>query len=160
MESLPFYIAIALFSIVGMEGLATLSHRYIMHGFGWRWHRSHHSSRQGWWETNDLYAVIMSIAAIGIFYTAGGPDHWLWWVGFGVTLYGLLYTLLHDGIVHRRFPLPIQLRSRRIKKLVQAHHLHHSVHEKHGAVSFGFLYAPSLECLRAKLKANRAEQRQ
>jgi beta-carotene 3-hydroxylase len=38
-----------------------------------------------------------------------------------------------------------------MKRIVQAHRLHHAVEEREGAVSFGFLWAPPAERLKARL---------
>ena len=38
-----------------------------------------------------------------------------------------------------------------MKRIVQAHRLHHAVETKAGTVSFGFLYAPPAEMLKAEL---------
>ncbi len=40
---------------------------------------------------------------------------------------------------------------RYMKRIVQAHRMHHAVAEKHGAVSFGFLWAPPAQVLKAQL---------
>ncbi|HMP46582.1 MAG TPA: beta-carotene hydroxylase, partial [Sphingopyxis sp.] len=40
--SLPAIILLILATVVAMEGVAWASHKYIMHGFGWAWHRDHH----------------------------------------------------------------------------------------------------------------------
>ncbi|HBC82800.1 MAG TPA: beta-carotene hydroxylase, partial [Escherichia sp.] len=45
---------IVILSVIAMEGIAALTHRYIMHGWGWRWHESHHTPRKGMFELNDL----------------------------------------------------------------------------------------------------------
>ena len=47
-----------------------------MHGFGWGWHRSHHEPRTGWFEKNDLYAVVFAGVAIALIYagTRGPPS--------------------------------------------------------------------------------------
>jgi beta-carotene 3-hydroxylase len=39
-----------------------------------------------------------------------------------------------------------------MKRIVQAHRLHHAVETKDGTVSFGFLWAPPPEALKAELK--------
>ena len=41
-----------------------------------------------------------------------------------------------------------------MKRIVQAHRLHHVVETKAGTVSFGFIYAPPVRDLLAKLEAN------
>ncbi len=35
-------LALILATVVVMEFVAWASHKYIMHGFGWAWHRDHH----------------------------------------------------------------------------------------------------------------------
>jgi len=139
-------------TVGAMEGLATAVHRYVMHGFGWGWHRSHHEPRRGRFERNDLYALLfagLSLACLSFL-----ADLWpaLWWVGIGTLVYGLLYAVLHDGLVHRRLPIGRRPPRLYLKRLVQAHRLHHAVRSRDGAVSFGFLYAPPIEALRRRLR--------
>lgn len=148
-------IIIFLSSLVLMELIAMLAHRYIMHGFGWKWHRDHHLPGPGKLEVNDLYAVIITVLCIGLFLFSGGPQSLLWWMALGITIYGLLYAFVHDGLVHRRWPLQWKPQHPYLRRLIEAHHLHHAVKEKHGAVSYGFLYAPASSKLRAQLKAQR-----
>ncbi|HLL58775.1 MAG TPA: beta-carotene hydroxylase, partial [Allosphingosinicella sp.] len=70
----------------------------------------------------------------------------------GMAVYGLLYLLVHDALVHRRFPFPNLARRGYLKRLVQAHRLHHAVRDRTGAVSFGFLYAPPVRRLKEALR--------
>jgi beta-carotene 3-hydroxylase len=144
-----------LLTVAAMEAVATLVHKYVMHGFGWGWHRSHHAPRTGWFEKNDLYALVFAGISIGWFVAGGGPGSILWWIGIGTAVYGLVYALLHDGLVHRRLPIGRAPRSAYLKRLVQAHRLHHARHEREGAVSFGFLYAPPVARLVAALRESR-----
>ena len=71
----------------------------------------------------------------------------------GVTAYGAAYFMMHDVLVHRRLTPPFTPRRGYLAHLVAAHHLHHAVHTREGAVSFGFLYAPPMARLRARLRA-------
>jgi beta-carotene 3-hydroxylase len=91
---------------------------------------------------------------LGLF-VAGGQWPLLWWVGLGTLIYGILYFLVHDGLVHRRVPMPRTRLGGYLKRLVQAHRLHHSVHSREGAVSFGFLYAPPVQSLVSRLRTSR-----
>ena len=59
-----FNSLVFLATLIGMEGFAFLAHKYVMHGWGWGWHRSHHEPRTGWFEKNDLYAVVFAGVAI------------------------------------------------------------------------------------------------
>ena len=140
--------AIVMATVVAMEIVAAAVHRHIMHGWGWGWHRSHHEPRGGWFETNDLYALVFAGLSLPLFLIGG---NW-WWVGAGMLVYGLLYAIVHDGLVHRRFPGFRAPRSGYAKRLVQAHRLHHAVRNRDGAVSFGFLYAPRIDRLLDRLR--------
>ena len=142
-------------TVIAMEAAAGAVHRHVMHGWGWRWHRSHHEPRQGRFEANDLYALVF--AGISLLFFTLLADLWppFWWVGIGLLVYGLLYTLLHDGLVHRRLGFELTPRSGYLKRLVQAHRLHHAVGSRDGAVSFGFLYAPPVGSLRRRLRRQR-----
>lgn len=143
---------IVLATVAAMEGVAWYSHKYVMHGWGWGWHRSHHEPRHGLFEKNDLYAVVFAGLAIALI-AVGTAGVWpLQWIGAGMTLYGLLYFLAHDGLVHQRWPLRYVPRSGYLKRLYQAHRMHHAVDGREGCVSFGFLYAPSAKALKAELR--------
>lgn len=149
---------IVLLTLLAMEGVAWASHKYVMHGFGWGWHASHHAPRTGWFEKNDLFAVVFAGLAIALIWF-GTRGLWpLQWVGAGMTAYGLLYFVAHDGFVHRRWPLPLSPRGGYLKRLYQAHRLHHAVATREGAVSFAFLWAPSPQRLKAQLQSTQARR--
>ena len=133
---------IVLLTVVFMELFSIVAHKYIMHGFGWGWHKSHHEPRTGWFEKNDLFAVVFAGVAIALIWFGTEGHAPLQWIGAGMTAYGALYFIAHDGLVHRRWPCSYTPRSGYLKRLYQAHRMHHAVPGKHGAVSFGFLYAP------------------
>jgi beta-carotene 3-hydroxylase len=147
-------IAIVGLTVVAMELAASAVHRHVMHGWGWAWHRSHHEPQSGRLERNDLYAVAFAAVSLAAFVLAARAPL-LSWVGIGMVVYGLLYALVHDGLVHRRFPFLKAPNSGYLKRLVQAHRVHHSVRGREGAVSFGFLYAPPVKRLVAELRENR-----
>jgi beta-carotene 3-hydroxylase len=149
-------LAIVALTVVAMEAVAYAVHKYFMHGWGWGWHRSHHSPRHGTFEKNDLYALFF--AGLSLLFFTLLADVWrpAWWIGVGTLVYGLLYTLLHDGMVHLRLPFMRSPKSGYLKRLVQAHRLHHAVRERKGAVSFGFLYAPPVQRLRDELRQREA----
>lgn len=147
-------LAVVLVTLAGMEGFAYVAHRWLMHGPGWVLHASHHRPRTGRWELNDLYFVIFAAPSIvmmlgGLYWSWG---IWAFWVGIGIAAYGAVYLGFHDIIVHRRVPHRYVPRSAYMKRIVQAHRLHHAVETKHGTVSFGFLWAPRPEHLKAELQ--------
>jgi beta-carotene 3-hydroxylase len=134
-----------------MEVYSIVVHKYVMHGFGWGWHRSHHEERHGWFEKNDLYAVVSVALSVALIYYGLRGAHPLEWIGIGMAVYGMLYFVAHDGLVHRRWPFKYVPKSGYLKRLYQAHRMHHAVAGREGAVSFGFLYAPPVETLKQQL---------
>ena len=55
-------ILIFLAAFAGMEAVAYYTHKYVMHGFLWSLHKSHHSPREGIFELNDLFAFYFCAA--------------------------------------------------------------------------------------------------
>jgi len=152
-------IGISLFvlTIAFMEGFAYVMHRWVMHGrLGWLLHASHHQPRAGRFELNDLYGVIFAVPSIVLIYggVQGDWGRWAAWVGAGIAAYGAIYFGFHDVIVHRRIAHRIVPRSNYFKRIVQAHRIHHAVETREGTVSFGFIYAPPVERLKAALASN------
>ncbi|MGW9232063.1 sterol desaturase family protein [Pseudorhizobium sp. NPDC055634] len=158
MESVLSYLVPAVLvvgTVVFMEWFAAWSHEHIMHGWGWEWHKSHHEPHDETLEKNDLYAVVFAVFAIGLFWI-GSYWFWpLWWIGVGISIYGLLYFVMHDGLVHQRWPFKYVPRKGYLKRVYQAHRLHHAVEGRDGCVSFGFVYAEPVDTLVKRLQENR-----
>ena len=147
-------------TVAAMELFAYVMHRWVMHGPGWFLHARHHRARSGPFEWNDLYAMVFAVPSIVLIY-GGVQAGWgseATAVGAGIAAYGAIYFGFHDWIVHRRIPHRIVPRSAYFKRIVQAHRLHHAVESKRGTVSFGFLYAPPVERLKAQLRASGVAQ--
>ena len=123
-----------------MEGVAWFTHKYIMHGFLWSWHRSHHKVHGHALEMNDLFALVFSIPSFLTIYLGSGT--WIMYVGFGILGYGIFYFIFHDIIVHRRIKIPFKAKSQYMKRIMKAHYVHHEKLSKEGGEAFGFLYAP------------------
>jgi beta-carotene 3-hydroxylase len=154
----PLLIVLATFA--AMEWVAWSSHKYIMHGFGWGWHRDHHEPHDNTFEKNDLFAVVGAAMSISMF-ALGSPlvfGEAAWapatYIGIGILLYGIVYTMVHDGLVHQRYFRWVPKKGY-AKRLVQAHKLHHATIGKEGGVSFGFIFARDPVKLKAELKAQR-----
>ena len=147
-------IAIVLAALIGMEFFAWYAHKYIMHGWGWAWHRDHHEPHDNALEKNDLFAVVFGTIVFLMFWIGYYVSDALWWAAFGITLYGVIYTLVHDGLVHQRYFRWVPKKGY-AKRLVQAHKLHHATIGKEGGVSFGFVFARDPVKLKAELKQQR-----
>lgn len=128
-------LAVVTLACVAMEGITYLLHRFVMHGFGMRIHRSHHRARTSTFEANDLYPVAM--AAVTVLATTAGASlpslHLLFLAGVGVSLYGAAYLFVHDVYIHARLgPLPQVAVLEHLKRA-------HAVHHLYGGEPYGML---------------------
>lgn len=136
------YIGITLATVVAMEFVAWFAHKYIMHGFLWSWHEDHHNphDNDGFFEKNDRFFLVFAIPSMFSF--IGGaltPHFWLTFVGIGISIYGLIYFLIHDVYIHRRFSWFKQLDNKYSRAILRAHGSHHAVQTKEDCESFGLL---------------------
>ncbi|MBT9146143.1 MAG: hypothetical protein DDT42_02025 [candidate division WS2 bacterium] len=143
---LPLWINLIIIvaTFLFMEGVAWFTHKYVMHGFLWVWHKSHHSPYAGIFERNDLFGVVFALPAIACCVAGLEIESWrfLFYVGLGITGYGIFYVMFHDILVHRRVKHQIRPQNPYLKRMIRAHKIHHKVSTKEGAEAFGFLYAP------------------
>ena len=126
------------------EFVAWFSHKYIMHGFMWRWHHSHHTVHSNALEKNDWFGVVFSLPSIALFYYGSivTNNPYLLAVASGILCYGIFYFIFHDIIVHQRIRWRPVRQSKYLKRMIYAHYIHHSKHVKEGCEAFGFLFAP------------------
>ena len=137
------WLALFIGALVGMELVAYLSHRFLMHGPLWFLHRSHHRAHRGGLDWNDAFGVLVAVPSILCIHLGLVHAQWtLLPIGLGMTAYGAIYFLFHDVIVHRRLPLRRWPQSAYLRRIIKAHLVHHRTHQRDGAESFGFLYAP------------------
>jgi len=142
-------VAIAVVAFLVMEPVTYLTHRYVMHGFGIGWHRSHHRRRRTTLERNDLYPVVIAsstvaVMALGTLVPALAV---LVPIGVGATVYGAVYLFVHDGYIHRRLP-GLTARWAPLERLAEAHAVHH----RYGEEPYGML----LPVIPARLRARGA----
>lgn len=126
------------------EFVAWFSHKYIMHGVLWSWHKSHHTVHNRTLEKNDLFALVFSLPSIALLYIFSQVHYNPYFisVGIGIFCYGLFYLIFHDIIVHQRLKWRPEKRSAYLQRMIHAHYVHHSKHTRKGCEAFGFLYAP------------------
>lgn len=136
MPSLFLTILLVLLSFSAMEVAAWAMHKYVLHGPLWVLHRSHHEPHDGQWERNDWVIVFYALLSGGAC-VAGGL--WLG-VGLGIALYGTVYFLLHDVLIHRRLRWLGKPVGRYLRAMDIAHKIHHATKGRDGARSFGMLW--------------------
>ncbi len=137
------YLLITLAAAGGMEFVAWFSHKYIMHGILWSWHSDHHKpsfAKNGFWERNDLFFIVFAVPSAACYMIGSMTTLYeLFFVGIGISIYGLIYFLIHDVYIHRRFQWINQVNNSYSKAVLRAHGAHHSKLTKENCESFGLL---------------------
>jgi beta-carotene 3-hydroxylase len=131
-------------SFLFMEFVAWSNHKYIMHGFMWKFHKDHHVSTttgiKTIFEKNDIFFLIYAVPAIiliitGLMLGSAYPVA----IGAGITLYGFTYFMIHDVVYHQRLPLFTNSRNPYIIAIKRAHDAHHRPSNKNDFNNFGLL---------------------
>lgn len=144
MNELFLNFAIVTLSFTGMECVAWLAHKYLMHGSLWILHQDHHQRDDGdFFEKNDYFFIIFAIPGIiCLLLGLRGGFNPLFWVGTGITLYGLAYFVVHDIFIHQRFKMFRNTNSAYLRAIRRAHKMHHKHLGKHQGECFGMLWVP------------------
>jgi len=135
---------ILLATFFSMEGLTWLIHRYVMHGFLWVLHKDHHDHRHdGPLENNDYFFLIFALPAILLMY-AGSRAHFncLFFIGAGVSLYGMAYFFVHDIFIHQRIRFLSRTQNPYLQAIRRAHKQHHKHTGREDGECYGFLWVP------------------
>ena len=86
------WTSVYLSTFFAMEFVAWFSHKYIMHGFLWVWHKDHHKKEHdSWFEMNDLFFVVYALMSFGfvVLYNEFGQ-----WYGLPIAL-GIFHLWTH-----------------------------------------------------------------
>ncbi|KAI6691017.1 hypothetical protein NL676_027845 [Syzygium grande] len=100
--------ALSVGAAVGMVFWARWAHRALWHTSLWPLHEPDDRPRGG--ELDDVFAIINAVPAIallsyGFFHKGLVVPGLRLGAGLGITVFGMAYTFVHDGLVHRRFPV-------------------------------------------------------
>ena len=60
--------------------------------------------------------------------------------GLGITLFGIMYMFIHDGLVHKRFPVGPIADVPYLQRVAAAHKLHHA--QRYNGVPWGMFLGP------------------
>lgn len=135
---LIYYVGMAVLTFVGMEFVARLMHKYVMHGLLWFIHEDHHKEKQAELEKNDLFGLVFASVSVYLFFLGIQGSYVALSIAIGMSSYGIAYFFIHDMVIHDRH---LHLRSwglkhRPFKDLILVHDIHH----KEGKGNWGFLF--------------------
>jgi len=134
-----------LFILIGfaiMEFSGWFIHKYIMHGPLWNIHKTHHEPSKSFFELNDLFSLLFGSIGVTLIFLGVDNLDYRFWIGIGISLYGVLYFILHDVLVHRRAKWFDRPKNSFLLGIFRAHQAHHATNKKHDAVSFGLFIVP------------------
>ncbi|WP_194775528.1 sterol desaturase family protein [Pararhodonellum marinum] len=134
-----------LYFIVGfaiMELSGWIIHKFLMHGPLWRIHKTHHQKTVGVFELNDLFSFLFGSVAVALIFLGLESLDARFWIGLGISFYGVCYFILHDVLIHRRVKWLDKPKNKFLKGIFRAHQAHHATNKKEGAVSFGLFLVP------------------
>lgn len=151
-------VLIVLATFFAMEFMAWFTHRFIMHGLMWYFHRDHHVQEPGFFEKNDVFFLIFAIpsALCFIFGAMNGGDFRVW-IGTGIALYGFAYFMVHDVFIHRRFNWFKHSSHPYFMAIRKAHKVHHKYLGKEDGECFGMLVVP-IKYFREAARAKRSQR--
>lgn len=138
-------LLITLASFVFMEGMAWITHKYVMHGFLWALHKDHHrKTSSGFFEHNDFFFLVFAVPGMVCLYEGMNRDYnYLFWIGTGITIYGFIYFLVHDVFIHQRFRWLRHTDNRYFRAIRRAHKMHHKHLGREHGECFGMLWVPA-----------------
>lgn len=147
------YVLLIITTFFFMEFMAWFTHKYVMHGIGWYFHKDHHQHKPGFFEKNDVFFLIFAIPSmlLILFGVLAGND-WRLFMGIGIALYGACYFLVHDVFIHQRLPWLKRTDNVYLRAIRKAHKVHHKHLGKEEGECFGMLLVP-MEYFRAAKKA-------
>jgi beta-carotene 3-hydroxylase len=130
------FLLILVAAFVVMEFVSYVAHRWIYHKLLWALHKSHHRPRKGLFEWNDVFPLTFaSIAIVLMWYAVGDPGRSdILALTLGVTMYGIVYLVIHDLYVHRRMK-SLAFRVPYLQQVKKAHMVHHQT----GGEPYGLL---------------------
>ena len=132
---------ITIATVLIMEMVAWVMHKYVMHGFLWYLHEDHHQvNKDRFFEKNDAFFLIFAIPSILMCWF--GDFGLMFWIGIGIAIYGAMYFFVHDIFIHQRFKLMRNTNSVYFKALRKGHKVHHKHLGKEDGECFGMLLVP------------------
>jgi beta-carotene 3-hydroxylase len=136
------YLIIVFITFLFMEFVAWFLHKYVMHGIGWYLHEDHHRYSKRKIEKNDIFGLFFSIISFLFIFTGFLDGYDIKFAfGIGIMIYGLGYFLVHDIFFHHRIKIKYRPKSKYVKRVLNAHAVHHQKSKAHEGICFGFLYA-------------------
>lgn len=133
-------ILIIMGTLAAMEAFSWFIHKYLFHGPLWFIHRTHHQHKSGWFELNDIFSLLFAFVSMYLMWLGrSGPDY-RFWIGVGISVYGIIYFIFHDWFIHNRFK-SFKTNNPYLLGIRRAHKIHHKSIHKLPSEEYGLLLA-------------------
>lgn len=129
---------IVLVTVMGMEAFSWFIHKYLFHGPLWFIHKTHHQPKHTWFELNDIFSLLFATVALWLMLLGHLALDYRFWIGTGISIYGIIYFIFHDWFIHNRFKA-FKSNNKYLSGIRRAHKMHHKSTQKHPAQEFGLL---------------------
>lgn len=137
------YILTGIATFFVMEFMAWFTHKFVMHGFMWYFHRDHHQPHSNFFEKNDVFFLIFALPSwLCIMLGFLNYNYISVSIGFGIMAYGISYFLVHDVLIHQRFKWFRNVQNPYFTALRKAHKIHHKHLNAEDGECFGMLIVP------------------
>jgi beta-carotene 3-hydroxylase len=115
-----------------------------MHGLFWNLHEDHHNKSDHFFEKNDYFFVMFACVSMCFFFIGNFVEgyRFMFYIGIGITLYGIAYFMVHDVFIHQRFKWFNKTNNIYFRALRKAHKIHHKHLNKQEGECFGMLFVP------------------
>ncbi|WP_262503182.1 sterol desaturase family protein [Pedobacter yonginense] len=132
-------LIIVLLTIVLMECVSWLIHKYLFHGPLWFLHKTHHQKSDSFFEWNDVFAFLFAGISVYLMFIDRANFGYKFFIGLGITVYGMIYFIVHDWFVHRRLKT-FKSNNTYLQAVRKAHKIHHKNRGKDNGRAFGLLF--------------------
>jgi len=136
---IALYIVLGAAAFAFMEFVAWSNHKFVMHGFLWKWHADHHINDhkknapqtelyEPGFEKNDYFFLVYAIPAIVLLVLGFLLGYGVFIaLGVGISAYGITYFAIHDVMIHQRLKIPFMTnpKSKYLQAVIEAHLAHH-----------------------------------
>ncbi|CAF0952703.1 unnamed protein product [Rotaria sp. Silwood1] len=135
-------ISVILITAIAMEFISWFLHKYLFHGPLWFIHKTHHHrTLHTTLELNDVFSLMFALISIILLFIGVWTSSSIYLdISLGITLYGFIYFLIHDGLIHQRYPLWNKISNNYLKQVQRAHQRHHMYPNKQPSEEFGLFF--------------------
>ncbi|SES27039.1 beta-carotene 3-hydroxylase [Pedobacter rhizosphaerae] len=137
--SLLINLITVVFTVILMECMSWFIHKYLFHGPLWFIHKSHHERHNSFLEWNDVFAILFAALSLYLMFIDRFDFGFRFFIGLGITLYGLIYFVIHDWFVHQRIRA-FKTKNAYLSLIRKAHKIHHKNQGKENGKAFGLLF--------------------